>query len=179
MRVIILALGACISGLTQADFTQQGNTLTFDDQWWQVENAWPASGIVCSGGSGDSCALDAGSYKWVGSTGEGEVFITTTTTPLASANYSVSDRVYLPESAQVSTGSLKAQAECILPAQVVGVLSCTAELRGSDLSQPATGYVNSFFYSNSNLATCAVNNLDEAIAPNLVITIKAVCGSID
>ena len=83
-RLALIAL--IFSTASQADYSQSGNTLTFDDQWWQVENAWPATGIVCSGNSGEDCTLSAGQYKWLGSSGEGRISISgATSAPLTAA----------------------------------------------------------------------------------------------
>lgn len=68
MKYIITTLLFLAISTTYAGYTQNGNTLTFTDPWWQVERAWPATGRVCSGGSGESCTLEPGDYKWIGTT---------------------------------------------------------------------------------------------------------------
>ncbi|WP_299082770.1 hypothetical protein [uncultured Paraglaciecola sp.] len=79
MNRIIITACLLFSPVVSADYIESGNTLTFDDQWWQVETLWteqtPNTSILCSGNAGDSCDLSTGSYKWFGSSGGGTVTI--------------------------------------------------------------------------------------------------------
>lgn len=79
MKYYLSALFFLCSSIASADFTQSGSTVTFTDSWWQVERRWPENGVPCKGGSGDSCTLENGEYKWVGASGEGYFSINSVT----------------------------------------------------------------------------------------------------
>ena len=61
-----IAVFAPIASL-EADPVIDDNLITFSgSHWWQVENAWPDSGIVCDAAGGNrECILNSGAYKWV------------------------------------------------------------------------------------------------------------------
>ena len=45
---------------------------------YQVENAWPGSGIVCTNADGRVCVLEPGLYKWLDWTDDTDGFYTST-----------------------------------------------------------------------------------------------------
>lgn len=152
MKRILIAL-VLFSTSAAAEPTRSGNTLTFPPgHAFQVERAWPQSGVVCEG-SNSRCDLSAGTYKWNDWTSGSEGMVTI---EVAQATMrAIQQRTNICSIDEDDPSVYQCSASCPVGTQLIGVTECDAGWNG-----PVVGgrvHQDANFTSSGNTASCVAN----------------------